>query len=568
MSSGLSESLSEGLDRSEKMFQLKMRKIYEKYDHAFKDDIVVNIVDFTYSSPDGPVLWDFKTTTSEERNHEGDKTTEIDQDSAYIQGPEMEKTWLENSSDSFEDDLNTTCLLPKETSDDDFNIYNGDRTFIIGHTQTLMPCTASDICNKTFFVSPLETSMQIKSFNWRENKNKSFEDTKEFSYNDYQADDRNQHCREYAFCDSGETSLANVYPDMVECIRRVWEIPFKKRAADNIVQYYKRHVWNAHKKTKFHRPSTSRSMHLHSLREYEAIKGCSKSKRTLDLNNHVKKKCFMQSLVHSPGNKTFTVTKDVNSPETKDVNFSFQEKKWVPVVASTPPRKSPGKYSIKCRSDHKNTSLDNMCQNSVKVSKVKSFHFKEQDDPPSRPWALKRRNSFPALPLIHSPKSETKLFAIDFDKATTCQEDLKIVKGAASRHQEITRPFFKSENARRHSFSSLPVLYSRVREKNIPDTMFEDIYRTEYQKFSHPNVRVQSSEMVWSLVNSPGSRRSKRQANSNFFFSKLKRQKSADETFIQSISNTTHHSIDNSLLWQKTTDFLSKPSPKISGWPY
>ncbi|XP_073471086.1 uncharacterized protein [Aquarana catesbeiana] len=759
MDSGLCKGLLEGLAQTEKTFQETMRRIYEKYDHAFEEDIIVNIVDFTYSAPDGPLPWDFEPKTTRERKHEKEKTPEREQNRTFIQSV------IDSSSESLED-LNTARFLPKETSDDIFS-----RTFIIeevsenkdsdptwlehykpsyatgnlspsitfsagnketslpdGHTQTLMPYTGSNIGNKTFYVSPLHCSvpMQIKSFVRRQNKDCSFEDTREFSYIDYQADEsRLQHCRETAYCDSGNSSLAHYYPDMVECIRRLWEMPWKKRAADNIVQYYKRHVWNAKKllstQQRYYRPFNSRRMRFHSHRECETIKGCFRYKNAVCHSKHFKKSDFMES-VHSPGNETFTInsnkdrgsiildncftkqnkvdtheigfcmkeqkgqlsvsncspvrrnicsrfplvqspkkacsiddrtiildktftcqnkmeTDDANSsiyrsnisklsevtdvlseslfsafpvlqsprknivtlgssmeskattpcksfikqnqvesymadsfyikeqnkqafmyrkrPETHDVNSSFQNNiKRISQVAGTPPRASPGKHNVmlKCGTDLNNTSLDNTFtyQNAVEV---KSY-FKEQDKHPLQTSAI-RKTFFSALPLIHSPNINTKSFSslnntiVNLNKTINYQEGLK-TEVAASCNRELTRPFLKLDNPlrRRNLFSNLPVA-DDLREKKIPNMMFEDIYKIENLNGSHPNVRVQSSDMVWSLVNSPGSRRSKRRANSNLLFSTFKRQKSADETFIKSITNT---------------DSLPKPSPKFSAW--
>ncbi|XP_077338562.1 uncharacterized protein LOC143983122 isoform X2 [Lithobates pipiens] len=725
MDSGLPKGLLEGLAQTEKTFQEKMRRIYEKYDHAFEEDIVVNIVDFTYNAPDGPLPWDFEPKATTERNHKKEKTPKREKNHTFVQSV------MDRSSESLED-LNTTRFLRKETSDDVFS-----RTFIIGHTQTLMPYTGSNIGNKTFYVSPLHCSvpMQIKSFVRRQNKDCSFEDTREFSYIDYQADEsRLQHCKEPAYCDSGDPSLAHYYPDMVECIRRLWEMPWKKRAADNIVQYYKRHVWNAKKllsiQQRSYRPFNSRRMHLHSLSEYETIKGCFRYKNTVCQSKHFKKSDFMES-VHSPVNKTFIInsnkdrgsiildncftkqnkvdtheigfcmkeqngqvsvsncsparrnicsrfpsiqspkkacsiddgtiildktftyqnkieTDDANSsiyrsnfsklsevtdvlseslfsafpvlqsprknivtlgssmeskapckffikqsqvesnmadslyikeqnkqafmyrkgPETHDANSSFQNDiKWISQVAGTPPRASPGKHNVmlKCGTDLNNTSLDNTFtyQNAVEVES----YFKEEDKHPLQTSAPFRKKSFSFSDTaqlsitnnfsLHSPNINNKSFSglnntnVNLNKTINYQEGLK-TEVAASCNQELNRPFFKLDNPLRklNLVSNLPVA-DNLREKKIPNMMFKDLYKIENRNGSHPNVRVQSSEMVWSLVNSPGSRRSKRQANSNLSFSTFKRQKSADETFIKSITNT---------------DSLPKPSPKFSAW--
>ncbi|XP_040192584.1 uncharacterized protein LOC120926570 isoform X2 [Rana temporaria] len=727
MDYGLCKGLLEGLSQTEKTFQETMRRIYEKYDHAFEEDIVVNIVDFTYNAPDGRVQWDFEPKTTREGKREKEKTPEREQYSTFIQSV-MEEVSENNDSDpTWRQHCKPKYATGNLSPSIKLSAGNKETCLPKGNTQTLMPYTGSNIGNKTFYVSPLHCSvpMQIKSFVRRHNKDCSFEDTREFSYIDYQADEsRLQHCRETAYCDSGDSNLAHYYPDMVECIRRLWEMPWKKRAADNIVQYYKRHVWNAKKlstQQRYCRPFNSRRMHFHSLREYETIKGCFGYKNTVSQSKHFKKSDFMES-VHSPGNKTFTInsnkdsgsiildhcftkqnkvdtqeigfcmkeqnsitvsncspvrrnmcsrfpfiqspmkacsidgtiildktftyqntieTDDANSsiyrndisklseatdvlseslfsafpvlqsprknivtlgssmeskattpcksfikqnqverykadsfynkeqnkhafmyrkrPATHDVNSSFQNNiKQISQVAGTPPRASPGKHNVmlKCGTDLNNTSLDNTFtyQNAVEFKP----YFKEQDKhhfQTSAPFR-KKSFSFSALPLLHSPNN-TKSFSglnntvVNLNKTVNYQEGLK-TEVAACHNQELTRPFWKLDNPlrRRNSFSNLPVA-DNLREKKISNLMFEDIYKMENLNGSHPNIPVQSSEMVLSLVNSPGSRRSKRRANGNLFFSTFKRQKSADETFIKSINNT---------------DSLPKPSPKFSAW--
>ncbi|KAM5180719.1 uncharacterized protein ACMZJ9_001253 [Mantella aurantiaca] len=357
MNFGMTKGFLEGLEHNENNFQAKMRRIYEKYDHAFEDDIIVNIIDFTYSAPDGE----------------------------ESEGKDSDLAQLEHYKDSY----TTGNLFPSIK----FSTGTKETCLIDGYPQPLMPNTSSNVSNKTFFVASLDTSvsMPIKSFIRRQNKDCSFEDTTDIS-RDFQANESmSQHSKETAYCNSEDTSLADHYPDMVECIRRLLELPLKKRAADNIIQYYKQHVSKAYKKlsTKqtFYRHSNFSKMHSLPLRNYETLKGCSRYKHTLCQSKHFNKFSFMESEMYSPRNKTLTANSN------KDGNAIL---------------------------------LDNLFtkQNKADSHEIGSYMKEKNRQLSVMKYTPIRRNICSMFSLIHRPKTKSKMVCRILDKTFTYQNQI------------------------------------------------------------------------------------------------------------------------------------------------
>ncbi|XP_068124566.1 uncharacterized protein [Hyperolius riggenbachi] len=263
MKSALSKDWLHGLDQNEKAFQAKMRNIFEKYNHAFEDDIIVNIADFNYIGGEGCVQWEFIPKKTENTKP---KITEISEEG---ENRTLNKTFETEDDSSDEEDLNATCSSYKKTSDD---LFNG--TFTTGCGPSFAQ-NSSYSGNESSLACPLEASVSehMRTFINRHNKTFCFEDTRELSQNDTVL---NGPLQSTQMDDSVEDGLGYFYPDMVESFQRLLEFPWKKRAADSIIHHYKRQILKSHKSTldmkrKMCRPTNAKTMPPNTLCQFKLV---------------------------------------------------------------------------------------------------------------------------------------------------------------------------------------------------------------------------------------------------------------------------------------------------------
>ncbi|XP_075051023.1 uncharacterized protein LOC142138328 isoform X2 [Mixophyes fleayi] len=606
--------LAAGLDRSEKIFQLRMIEIYKKYDHPFEDDIIVNIEDLTFKTSNGPRPWNFETK---------DSSAILDAtfigETSYNCLTENHGTMrlLKNKAEHSTDTICSTLIHSP--------VRKGVRS--CNDSKGLKSYVDSSIANKTFLVSSfLETSP-------KSNKHCSLKDSGEFTKNFCHVDNVDPlHLKEIIFSDPQNKSLADVCPNMIECLSRLWNLALKKQASDNIVRYYRRNAWYTNRKIlgikrrkgTFSRAVSSKSMLCSAPSKEVTITNSQAYDSTFWQNKDSNKSVFLKCrevdkpkptllqgslplYTASPAiDKTFTC----NSKGNRIVNpgKSFVGNVNNRTVSLNKPfmlnENSTGINPVKttlCKDNNTTFSLDKTWVlnegNSMSLDKTFTYNgdnmavcsgktFASQQQRKTGEEMFSRREytkqipkmidtekgrcCFSASPVLHSPhqsnfKSNCSLSnrTIPLDKTLTVKSQIKFEEVKSLYCKERMEWVSKKTCTltRRNSFSTLPVVHSPGKFKKNDD--FESLYRKLVEDgSSKPESHL--SETVSSLVNSPGSLRVKRPASDDISLSILKRKKRASETFIISTSNSTFNVASNNSLFSKDNSCSPLPHTAVA----
>ncbi|XP_053561402.1 uncharacterized protein LOC128652491 [Bombina bombina] len=386
-------------------------------------------------------------------------------------------------------------------------------------------------------MSPLKVSIssQVKRFFGRHHKSRSLDCTgsseqtaacKERYETDHEfADDEDSN-----FSDSWNVSFANFYPQKIEYLSRLMEIPCKKQAATNILRYYRRHVWCAKKQKLNLKREIHKAKNVRRLTSLKADDG--KSLCTINLKT---KKLVETHVLHNSGiaesgengihSRYTNVTPKFKNAKTENLQVSVlsqtftlsPEKTFIcnPSTVSTRP-----KGSIKCdflssNPSNPHTSLVALTENSQTGRSPSNL--------PSLPWLNQRQQKNERILKVQK-------WLNSMEKAEEPKEMQRTLK-------------------RRHSFSSFPVVKSPAKNCLTYESSFEAVYRKlvlqdPQQRTLHKgrniNLITQThvSQTLSALINSPMSYRAKRVAGDDFMcLSKLKRHRTMIEPLIPDVSS-------------------------------
>ncbi|XP_053311952.1 uncharacterized protein LOC128473736 [Spea bombifrons] len=583
------------LDRNEKIFQEKMRKIFEKYNKPFENDLILNIEEMTAVTINGVEMFNGRKFEKKKipRRHSAAKIQVLGESKNANNG---------GSIVHGECNLDVTQDLPlgnSKVSDDIFNetfeISDEDSNELpskdenkgqLVEFKSLIPLVhlsdtrhgktyvadadillesddhvpASKICierkaGEGFSVtySPLKTELngpgckkdisrryiengrsnhvsspskcsfftQLKRFIGRHNSDIVPHGTTllkiakvEHETDDEFADDD----EESNASDLGNISLADFYPNMIECLSRLIDFPRKERAATNIIRYYRRHVWCANKhrldlvkaKQAFYKQKRSKLMLTSNPNKgsNQFAIDCKPSNRSPRHNSHMHTSGITECMERRPFSECLDTTQmlKVSKPYVPQV----------PVLSQT-----------------------------VILNADKTFTCNETCVTGS-PERWRQKNELSArLPRFSSSLLRNSLLAKSPAKllSETCliqnppkQYEIKSAVLCSPSHNRLVKQQHEVQSTlrRRHSFSTLPSLQRAAKSATDYSVAFELVYKKlvledSYQKSSSLSItQTCFSDTVNALVNSPGSNRGKRLASDDLSLSRLKRYRMAD----------------------------------------
>ncbi|KAM4701583.1 Holliday junction recognition protein isoform 2-T2 [Discoglossus pictus] len=359
------------------------------------------------------------------------------------------------------------------------------------------------------------------------------------------ADDEDSDCS-----DAGSASFVNFYPDKIESLSRLMDIPWKKQAATNILRYYRRHVW-CNNKNVLNRKRTicisKRPRIQHGL--LTNVEDISTNASNMLWHND------NTNLLHTSGTSDFrgTVLGSRYSHNMSSLQTANPDQVPLSVLSRTKTN-SPDKTYI-CKESsitkgQKNHIISDFLSNQPALPNNPSMFFRENTQISKSPLKL------PSLP-----------WQLKNDERKTKAESSPNNMERAQWPRAIERPL-----RRRHSFSTLPFVQSPVKNHSQYDSAFENIYRElvhqEPQKMVLPRRRILNtishvSETVSALVNSPLSNRGKRVASDDYLsFTKFKRHKSMGDPLLPDIPSLQTDYVTNWCPPWKEPNV----SPRLTGW--
>uniref|UniRef100_A0A8C5LMN7 Uncharacterized protein n=1 Tax=Leptobrachium leishanense TaxID=445787 RepID=A0A8C5LMN7_9ANUR len=560
------------LDRNEKQFQKKMQLIFEKYNKPFEDDIVWTMEDLRNVDENGDC--ECRVVTS--RNIlEHSKVQRVNCNETYILS-DLDDSELYGEDacggqlvasktakplvrlsdtkpgETYITDVDTILDLDESMSSKIFiqrqdcehlsvnfspvkcspvNIRKVPRAADMnGSRKELSQRYLENNYQNNLFKSPSKKLLftQIKQFIGRHNNSSILDSTVIIpsEKGDRKTDGEEADDEASNTSDLGNVSLAGCYPNMIECLSRLMDLPRKEMAAANIIRYYRRHVWFAKKhkqnivksRRAMCKARCSKMMVVSNLNGKEVsntgslkIKGlsprmadnvnksgliecrkntptrCRDTTQTLDDSNSSLQKNTVLS-------KTFILDQTQNPVLTQtfilDADKTFSEGTRHAIHDY---RKQKNELSF--RLSHPSTSLRSSLENSP---------FKWSSDA----WLVKclaRKEEVKSN--VHSSPNKFRLAIQDQEAPNTLR--------------------------RRHTFSTFPSQQRPIQSPANFSLTFENLYKKLsaedlYNKSLSSAMRHRFSETVNALVYSPGSLRSKRRAGDDWSVPKTKRSHMAE----------------------------------------
>ncbi|XP_063313533.1 uncharacterized protein LOC134613830 [Pelobates fuscus] len=601
-------NIVDSLDRNEKIFQKKMKEIFEKYNKPFKEDILLTLEDLSCIDENG--TWNVnskygqkntipqrdvqnKVQKLKENNNLSIVGTVVHGDS----GCYMDTTV--NIPLKYSKVLNTNCnetyILSDDENDKSIELHSEEETngpldvkksliplvhlsdtrcgkMYIADTDMLLDLDESvssskiiikrkegrsfsvkyspikirrdsnvdgsrrEICQKyiendycrSLDKSTLEESffMQVKKFIGRHNNASMLNGTLSVQEkNGCETIDEFADDDALNSSDLGNVSLADYYPNMIECLSRLMDFPRKEMAAANIIRYYRHHFWFANK---------------HKL-------DITKAKRTMFRARNLK-----LTIGSNPKDTPYTSyakTSSIGPMVMDDFNKSGIIEYRKQNVSTRYP---DGTKILDLSKSHVKSPvvLETFIFNNDKTSKFGENRY-------TVPENVKQRNelctglSHPSSLLVRNcmvEKSPSKLIPEAWVKMN---HQMKVASKSSVLFSPDKCRLLKQPHQvqctlkRRHSFSTLPSQQVSVGMPLNESTAFETLYKKlvmqdSYPKFLPTHARHHLSETVNALINSPGSIRGKRLANEDFSVSNFKRFRMSG-SFEPIVTNSQYH---------------------------
>lgn len=393
---------------------------------------------------------------------------------------------------------------------------------------------------------------------------------------------------EASYSEPGNKTLEEFYPEMIENLSKMWNSNMKTKAANYIIQHYRRQNWFQNKKA-FGKKGISRNNSVNKTYiicpapHLEEIATVSKIYDSTLLPEQCLRKPGLREpfKVHSPG--LISRVHKLDSPYNPvTIGFDSQSNAYKTFECVIDDRTicmdspfSARPHMVKKGAMSPGYSLStssSSCQMSICSSKditnksqmdrniAQSPYCRDSKDLQQNFRTLNRRNTFSAFTTLQSPK---KMAAKPnccmsekpktLSKAITTQS-LMFEKNHAS-YTEHTKQLLNTtcRLTRRNSFSAFPIAHREIRD-------FESLYQNVSQARPQPDFslcKVQFSKTVSSLVNSPGSLRAKRPLGHDFSFSMSKKPRSATEALIGSTRPFSHSMDSHDLLWSEPSSSLN-----------
>ncbi|XP_056427507.1 uncharacterized protein LOC130368159 isoform X2 [Hyla sarda] len=538
-------------DEVEKIFQEKMKKLFQKYDRPFLSDVLLDLEDFVYHTPEDRHLWNLSEKTSSFKQCEDLSPVRklVPSDSTEASPSQLSKTKkLPTTSDVKQrsDQICTTLMRYKED-----NPYRNDRKSCASrqNSDSSVLCKTLHVALSPEATVSEEMDDQECCLKYPGRYNESVCKTEDSGPLDNE---------EASFLDPGNKTLEDMYPQMIENLSRLWDFGKKKQAADNIVRYYKRHFWPKKKvmRIKVNRhmsQSVNRTYTISSAPDFEEIVSPSKSYNSrmlqekklskLDLREPMKGKSprFLQGQKFSSPVSTISVTINPQNNASKafegsldNVSISLPSPFLAQVLnkkySIIPPETDPFCYCKDSKHLQQNIHRRNSLSDFMSLCPKK---------------VITRPNCY----MSERTKSPSKAIT------TKSQMDIERNHGSYKEYTKQLQNRAAGTITRRNSFSSFPVSHSPSRD-------FESLYRNPTRSKIQPDLSLgkaqfQLSKTVYSLVDSPGSRRAKRPVSPDFSKKPMsateylfggskptyKSMDSSDVSWVESSSSRMHHSI-------------------------
>ncbi|XP_056427515.1 uncharacterized protein LOC130368202 isoform X2 [Hyla sarda] len=500
-------------DEVDQNYKEYMKTFFKRYERHVLSDILLDLEDFVYDTPEDRHLWNLSEKTSSLKQCEDLSPVRklVPSDSTEASPSQLSKTKkLPTTSDvkKRSDQICTTLMRYKED-----NPYHDDRKSCASrqNSDSSVLCKTLHVALSPEATVSEEMDDQECCLKYPGRYNESVCKTEDSGPLDNE---------EASFLDPGNKTLEDMYPQMIENLSRLWDFGKKKQAADNIVRYYKRHFWPKKKvmRIKLNRhmsQSVNRTYTISSAPDFEEIVSPSKSYNSRMLKGY--SPGFSQGQKFSSFASTISVTINPQNNASKAFEGSLDN-----VSISLP---SPFLAQV--------------------LNKKYSIIPPETD-----PFCYCYMRNGPNCYMSQRTKSPSKAMT------TQSQMDKERNNGSYKEYTKQLQNRAAGTITGISQFSSFPVSHSPSRD-------FESLYRNPTHSKIQPDLSLgkaqfQFSKTVYSSVDSPGSR-DKRPGSPDLSMSKkprsateylfggskptYKSMDSSDVSWVESISPRLHHSI-------------------------
>ncbi|KAM4044373.1 uncharacterized protein ACNLHF_008361 isoform 2-T2 [Anomaloglossus baeobatrachus] len=356
---------------------------------------------------------------------------------------------------------------------------------------------------------------------------------------------------ETSFFRPGNTTIEELYPQMIVRMSKAWNLDFNNKAAINI-QKCRRQLWCKNKMEAM--KTISKRLKTYTIRSVPDLEDTASlvdstllqeeclSRSTLGEVKSQNSSLFLHKL--SPvisfthpllpkrsSNKTFDCILDNDAPST-DRFFPGQQQKEGNCVSTlcNGSRLSPDVFKMSSSATRSITNKSQMVKSSYSI------------DPRQHTPTVIRRISFSEPYALHSPKTKVTKASYNMSEMTksprqTNQNLVDVDERKYERHKEHTDQVVNKTYSltRRNTFSEFsdPRPLSMDFDKKLKQSRCQ-------HGFPWDKAKVQFSDTVSSLVNSPGSSRAKRLLSHDYSFSISKKPRSATDALIGTPKQLAH----------------------------
>ncbi|KAG8451978.1 hypothetical protein GDO86_003964 [Hymenochirus boettgeri] len=534
------------LNKNEKTFQTRMRQILIKYNKPFENDILVDLKSLTCITPNegfaqrkhekkrktkAKINVCNKTFLCEEDSScpsDGESETQVEKN-YYPLNQLSEMKHGKTYSASVDIILQTNeDLIPKEyaiqrTQEESFSyqvspIKHASKSCDhSGSIEDISLRYLEDTVIAGCSASPIKASIstRLKQFIGRHNKIDHQTAKQKLNGMTCRKDqDKQDFSDNYDSSDQLDVSLADVYPNMIVCISRLMEIPCKRRAAANIVKYYRRRVWFV-------------------------------NKNKLNLQRLKRKTCKSSYVKYLPS----------SSPVEEKTCTTFLNEENNSIFL---PNKGPEESGfLEYNDSNSRHPLHTVHHHQTAIP------YSEQISLLSKTLTLSEKNTFPCREikpnyLIYKDNLSPK-YGFPFSTSVEHCHSIKVpsnrltlLKNDAYRTeiQNSTNKLLHKES--QHTITSLVRLHSCSvlpnSNRNKIDCAFEALYknavlRNSPQRSLRLNNQYPLSDTLNALINSPILNKGKRPASEDLPFSRFKRHKSASDTIVPDLQPLQVHAV-------------------------
>ncbi|XP_075708929.1 Holliday junction recognition protein isoform X2 [Rhinoderma darwinii] len=550
-----------GLDRSEKIFQTRMMDIFQKFNRPFVDDIVVNIGNLTYETPDGgqrswihetdvPGYWKFSFVTKRQDLRPVRESLSSD----LPEERSLRRSKKKKLSTTFQDEhfSGQSCSTLMQYKEDPF----------VDDCKGFVPTQYSDLSG---IGKTIQVSEQLKRLIERITA-PSRNTVAVCQAGDSEPSDNG----EASYSEPGNKTLSDFYPEMIENLGRLWNLPFKNQTADRIVRHYKRHIFYKNRKIMLNKKMSTSFNKTYTICPAPNVEKILTSSETNKFTLMQKESGSGEhSKISSPRLRLFSEPHKLDSPVVPFTHRSDSQNNASKTFECTladgtmymdrpfPAQKeindmSPG-YNLRVTiSPYKmyNSSTKGITNKSQMDMDIDRFpYFRESRHLQQNFQTPSRRNSFSGFPILQSPKEMVVEPNCSMSERTRSPRTAMTTPSRTEvneRNRQLYKEYIKQLPnrtcclTRRNSFSAFT-------EDQSPNRNLESLYESLTQAgFSIGKAQVQLSATVSSLVNSPGSIRAKRPLSNDFLFSLSKKPRVITEAVIVSTSKSSFCSMDRS----------------------